>query len=68
NSIKENQPMKKNKTRGGLQRQTNSNRLLAGITPCRCTFTGQADNFAAVAVILTRCKAVRPIPQATRQT
>ncbi|MBX9321527.1 hypothetical protein, partial [Serratia marcescens] len=61
-------PMKKNKTRGGLQRQTNSNRLLTGITPCRCTFTGQADNFAAVAVILTRCKAVRPIPQATRQT
>ncbi|HIH8982478.1 TPA: hypothetical protein ACYUTL_005410 [Serratia marcescens] len=60
--------MKKNKTRGDFQRQTNSNRLLAGITPRRCTFTGQADNFAAAAVILTRCKAVCPIPQATRQT
>ncbi|WP_240024156.1 hypothetical protein [Serratia marcescens] len=50
--------MKKNKTRGDLQRQANSNRLLAGITPRRCTFTGQADIFAAVAVISTRCKAV----------
>ncbi|EMH4031937.1 TPA: hypothetical protein QIF01_004569 [Serratia marcescens] len=50
--------MKKNKTRGDLQRQTSSNRLLAGITPHRCTFTGQADIFAAVAVISTRCKAV----------
>ncbi|MBH2696798.1 hypothetical protein JY486_02370 [Serratia marcescens] len=50
--------MKKNKTRGGLQRQTECNRLLAGITPRRCTFTGQADIFAAVTVISTRCKAV----------
>ncbi|HBK4688585.1 MULTISPECIES: hypothetical protein [Serratia] len=60
--------MKKNKTRGGLQRQTNSNRLLAEITPRRCTFIGQADNFAAVTFIPTRCKAVWPIPQAIRQT
>ncbi|EOI1367856.1 hypothetical protein ACMGN5_001175 [Serratia marcescens] len=66
--------MKKNKTRGGLQRQTNSNRLLAEITPRRCTFIGQADNirqadnFAAVTFIPTRCKAIWPIPQATRQT
>ncbi|MGN2496423.1 hypothetical protein ACTFJ4_02595 [Serratia nevei] len=43
--------MKKNKTRGGLQRQANSNRLLAGITPRRCTFTRQTNIFTATRFI-----------------